>query len=264
MVGLPHPENPNCPLTARGFSNLSTGISYPGHSMFGGNAQFVARPEHYWLPLPEVVAPETAAAAMWSYSTAHRIVHERLALQRGDTVLITGITGGMGSATLDLARLAGARVIGITRSAEKAEFLRRRGVEHPIVAADAAAAPAIKDLTGGLGVDAAVEFTGNPKLARLCIDAMRPGGTLVTSGADWSGERFPVVDQDFVRLELTIRGIRGSQLADQRAVLDLLARKAIQPAIFAVMPLSTIARAHSLLENATITGRIVLDPWTEA
>jgi D-arabinose 1-dehydrogenase-like Zn-dependent alcohol dehydrogenase len=144
------------------------------------------------------------------------------------------------------------------------EFLRGIGVEHVIVGTDAAAVAEVKEITGGLGVDGAVEFTGNRALAQLCIAAMRPGGTLVTAGADWSGDPFPIMDQDFVRLELTIRGVRGSKLDDQRIVLDLLARAVITPAIFAVMPLSRVARAHELLEQSEVRGRIVLDPWQDA
>lgn len=264
VVGLPHPENPACPLAIRGLGNLSTGIQYPGHSMFGGNAQYVARPEHYWMKLPDGVAAEAAAAAMWAYATSHRILRDRLQARLNDVVLVTGASGGMGSATVDLAKAMGVAVIGHTRSADKAAYLKEIGVAHVVVGSDAQALAAIKDLTGGLGVDGAVEYTGNQQLARLCIEALRPGGTLVPVGADWSGERFPVVDQDFTRLELNIRGIRGSTLDDQRIVLDLLKRDIIRPSIFAVMPLSQIARAHQLLERSEIRGRIVLDPWRDA
>ncbi len=264
VVGLPHPENPACPLAVRGLGNLSTGISYPGHSMFGGNAQYVARPEHYFMPLPDEVAPEAAAAAMWSYATAHRILADRLAARLGDTILVTGASGGMGSATLDLARLMGVATIALTRSADKAAYLREIGATHVLVGPDAEAVAAIKEITGGLGADGAVEYTGNPQLARLAIDALRPGGTLVPVGADWSGERFPVIDQDFARLELNIRGIRGSTLDDQRIVLDLLGRGRIRPAVFAKLPLCEVARAHALLERSEIKGRIVLDPWADA
>jgi len=263
VVGLPHPENPNCPLTMRGLGNLSTGITYPGHSMFGGNAQYVARPEHYWMRLPDGVKPQLAAAAMWSYATSHRILADRLDARPNDVILVTGTSGGMGSALLDLAKLRGLRVIGVTRSPDKVAFLQSIGADQVVVAPREEAAAEVKDLTGGLGVDGAVEFTGNPALAKLCIDAMRPGGTLVTAGADWSGERFPVLDQDFVRLELTIRGIRGSKLDDQRVVLELLEQGRIRPALFAVMPLSQIARAHALLEQSEVRGRIVLDPWRD-
>jgi len=263
VVGLPHPENPDCPLAMRGLGNLSTGIGYPGHSMFGGNAQYVARPESYWMPLPDGVTPARAAAAMWSYATSHRILVDRLTARLNDCILVTGTSGGMGSALVDLARLMGVRVIGVTRSPAKVEFLRQIGVAHVVVGAGEGAAAEIKELTGGLGVDGAVEFTGNQALARLCLAAMRPGGTLVTAGADWSGEPFPIMDQDFVRLELTIRGIRGSKLDDQRIVLDLLARGEIKPSVFAVMPLSGIAHAHALLERSEVSGRIVLDPWLD-
>jgi putative oxidoreductase len=157
----------------------------------------------------------------------------------------------------------GVRVVGVTRSPAKAVFLKWMGADHVVVGPSAEAAAEIKAYTGGLGVDGAVEFTGNEALAQLCIEAMRPGGTLVTAGADWSGDRFPIRDQDFVRLELTIRGIRGSTLNDQRMVLELLERKSIRPAIFDVLPLSAVARAHDLLERSEVSGRIVLDPWKD-
>jgi NADPH:quinone reductase-like Zn-dependent oxidoreductase len=263
VVGLPHPENSECPLAQRGLGNLSTGIAYPGHSGFGGNAQYVARPEHFWMKLPDGVAPEVAAAAMWSYSTAHRVLAERLDVRKGDTILVTGTSGGMGSATVDLAKVFGLRVIGVTRTADKVPFLKQMGCDHVIVGSGENAAADIRALGSVLGIDGAVEYTGNPQLARLCLDVIRPGGTIVTAGADWSGERFPITDQDFVRLELNLKGIRGSTLADQRAVLDLLQRKAIRPAIHAVMPLSAVARAHELVERSELTGRIVLDPWQQ-
>jgi len=263
VVGLPHPENPHCPLAIRGLGNLSTDIAYPGHSGFGGNAQYVARPEHFWMKLPEGVAPETAAAAMWSYATSHRVLASRLAARANDIVLITGASGGMGSASVDLARVMGVRVIGVTRTTSKTEFLCRLGCEHVVVGADERAAAEIKALSGGLGVDGAVEYTGNQELAKLCLETIRPGGTIVTAGADWSGERFPILDQDFARLELNLKGIRGSTLNDQRIVLELLQRQAIRPAIHAVLPLSQIARAHEMLERSQVTGRIVLDPWQD-
>ena len=220
-------------------------------------------PEHYWMHLPDRVAPETAAAAMWSYSTSHRILTDRLAAaQRRHPGHRDVRRHGFG--TRRSCPIMGVRVIGVTRSPEKVAFLRAIGCDDVMVGAGDDTLETIGKITGGAGVDGAVEFTGNQALAKLCIAAMRPGGTLVTAGADWSGERFPILDQDFVRLELTIRGIRGSKLDDQRAVLDLLRRGLIKPAVFAVMPLSAIAKAHELLERSDVTGRIVLDPWRDA
>ena len=64
VVGLTSPANPLSPLTVRGLGNLSTDISIPGHTMFGSNAQFVARPESYWMSLPDDVDYATAAATL--------------------------------------------------------------------------------------------------------------------------------------------------------------------------------------------------------
>jgi NADPH:quinone reductase-like Zn-dependent oxidoreductase len=267
VVALPHPENPWCTEAIRGLGNLSTEIDLPAHTTFGGNAQFVALPEHYWLPLPDGVPPQSAAAAMWSYSTSHRILVDRLSSRLNDTVVIAGASGGMGSACVDLAVAMGVRVIGLTRDSEKSGYLERRGASVVLVvdpddaeSVDLAASD-IRRLTHGRGADGAIEFTGDRRLLRLCIDGIRLGGTIVPVGADWTGTPIPLTDQDLTRLELNIRGIRGSRLDDQRIVLELLARDAITPEIFDVMPLAQAAQAHLLLEAGQATGRIVLDPW---
>src|SRR5262249_20367767 len=108
VLGVTHPENPLSPSTMRGLGNLSGGLDLPGHSMFGGYAQFVARPESYWIKTRGDLDLDQAAAAMWPCATAHRIVVNRLALRPNDSVLITGASGGMGTATMQLAKLAGA------------------------------------------------------------------------------------------------------------------------------------------------------------
>jgi NADPH:quinone reductase-like Zn-dependent oxidoreductase len=262
VAGLPHPANPMSPMTMRGLGNLSTQIDYPGHTMFGGNAQYVARPESYWLPLPAGVEPSVAAAALWSYATAHRILAARIEVKLGDTIFVSGGSGGMGSATLDLARAMGIRVVTATRSAGKVAFLRALGACEVVLLPAAAAEHIRAATTGALGVDAAIEYTGEPEIQRLCIDVLRSGGTLVPVAGDLTTERFPITVQDCVRLEINLKGARGSNLNDQRIVLELLARGAITPAIHTVLPLSEIRRAHAMLESGEVTGRIILDPWS--
>jgi NADPH:quinone reductase-like Zn-dependent oxidoreductase len=261
VVGLTSPANMLSPLAIRGYGNLSTGIDVPGHTMFGSNAQFVARPEHYWLRLPQGVDPNAAAAALWSYGTAHHILADRVGARLGDTVLVTGGSGGMGSATIDLARAMGLEIVTITRDASKLQFLRDLGARD-IIVLPADAESAIRDATpDALGVDAAVEYTGNEAMQRLCISVLRPGGTFVPVGGDLGAGPLPITVGDCVRLELNIHGVRGSTLNDQRIILELLAQKKIAPAIHAVMPLSEIQAAHTILESGKVTGRVILDPW---
>ncbi|WP_322013650.1 zinc-binding alcohol dehydrogenase family protein [Paraburkholderia sp. J12] len=261
VVGLVHPANPLSPMTLRGLSNLSTDVDYPGHTSFGGNAQFVARPQSCWLPLPEGVSPQLAAAAMWSYATSHRILNDRLQARAGDCVLVVGGSGGMGSATLDLARLMGVRTVAVTRSPAKTAFLKERGAAHVFIVPGEQAAAQIRAVGDTLGLDGAVDYSGDPDMLRLGVDVLRPGGTLVPVAGEGVRSPMPITASDCVRLELNIRGARASTLHDQRTVLRLLAQGAIHPAIHAVMPLSEGRAAQALLERGDVAGRIVLDPW---
>jgi NADPH:quinone reductase-like Zn-dependent oxidoreductase len=261
VVGLVHPANPMSPMTIRGLSNLSTEIDYPGHTMFGGNAQYVARPESYWLPLPDGVPEPLAAAAMWSYATSHRILNERLQARVGDTVLVVGGSGGMGSATLDLARLMGVHTVAVTRSERKLDFLRSLGASHVMIVPGDNVAAEIRAAGDTLGLDGAVDYSGDPVMQRLGVDVLRPGGTLVPVAGEGSSNPMPITSGDCVRLELNIRGARASTLHDQRTVLKLLAQGAIRPAIHSVMPLSEVRAAQQLLDSGEVSGRIVLDPW---
>ena len=263
VVGLTSPANSMSPMTMMGLGNLSTHIDIPGHTMFGSNAQFVSRPESYFLPLPENVSMVDAAAAIWAYGTSHRALVDRLQARLGETILIVGASGGMGSATLDLAVGMGLRTIVTTRSAAKGDFLRKRGAaEVAILTETDNAAETIRRLGGGdMGLDLAIDFSGDPIMQRLCIDVLRPGGRMVIGAGENPKERAPVSVNDFIRLELSIGGVRGSNISDQLAIVKLLVQGKIKPAVAKVMNLSEIATAHEMLAANTVNGRIVLEPW---
>ena len=118
--------------------------------------------------------------ALWPFLSSHRVVRDRLKVRVGDTVLITGASGGMGQA-LQLARLAGARVIATTRHGGKAATLRDLGADEVVCTADADRARAEVLATTGDGVDHAVDYTGNPELLRWLVGVIRLGGTLVVT-----------------------------------------------------------------------------------
>jgi NADPH:quinone reductase-like Zn-dependent oxidoreductase len=247
VVGLVHP------VSAAGES------LYPGHVTFGGNAQFVARPEAHWLKLPKSVEPAEAAAAMWSYATSHRILLDRIKARLGETLFVVGGSGGMGSALVDLARIMGMRTVAVTRAADKAAFLSEIGATTVVVLPKDAAA--VRAEAAPQGCDHAIDCSGDPAMIRLCVDMLRRGGTLVPVASEGPPAPLPVTVADCTRLELTICGARASTLENQRAVLALLAERRIRPAIHAVMPLSELRLAHQRLEAGGVMGRIVLDPW---
>jgi NADPH:quinone reductase-like Zn-dependent oxidoreductase len=260
VVGLVHPENPLSINAIRGLGNLSTGVDLPGHTMFGGYAQFVARPESFWIRIGPQLGCDQAAAAMWACATAHHIVAGRLNVRMNDHVLITGASGGMGTATLRMAKLAGASVIATTRYAEKTQKLEREGADLVVDTTRPDAAAVIRDFTRGDGVDGAVEYTGAQSLMRLCIDSMRHGGTFCPVGGELTEVPLRVVD--LVSRELNVHGVRASTRNDQRIVAELLDKGRITMPIHAVLPLARVAEAHAMLENGKdLVGRIVLRPW---
>ncbi|MGV9674009.1 quinone oxidoreductase family protein [Nocardia sp. NPDC003482] len=263
VVGVVHPENPRAEETYRGLGNLSTGIDIPGHAGLGSYAQYLVRDQYLWLPLPEHVDLEQAAVTLWPYATSHRVVRDRLNVALGQTVLVCGASGGMGEATIRLARLAGARVAATTRHPEKAAALHALGAEEVVVTDDLeAAVRRVREWSGGRGVDHAVDYTGNAELFRFAVDSLALGGRICpAAGAQRGGGAFPLSMHDFTRLEMTAVGVRGARHQDALIVLDLLARGLIGITVAARFPLSRAADAHTLLETATdLVGRVVLYP----
>ena len=94
VIGVTHPEDPDSPETARGLGNLSRNLAIPGHQAFGSYAQYLVRDEAMWLPLPDGADYEQSGVALWPFSSSHRVVHDRLKVRQGDTVLIAGASGG--------------------------------------------------------------------------------------------------------------------------------------------------------------------------
>ena len=262
VIAVTHPEDPQSVETARGLGNLSRNIAVPGHQAFGSYAQYLVRQEHMWLPLPEGVDYEQAGVALWPFSTSHRVVRDRLGVRLGDTVLIAGASGGMGLATMQLSKLAGARVIATTRHTAKATILRELGADATVVTDDAEHARAeVRALTGGEGVVHAVDYTGSPEVLRFFGSVMRLGGSIIVS-SEQGRDPMPFTAAELIRLELNLLGIRGARVNDMLTVLKLLGEGRIHTRIAARFPLARVGEAHELLTNAPdLVGRIAVLPW---
>lgn len=262
VIGLVHPDNPLSTVAMRGLGNLSTGVDLSGHTMFGGYAQFVARPESYWIKTADSLSPDQAASAMWACATAHHVLVGRLHAGINDSVLVTGASGGMGTATMLLAKLAGCTVIATTRFADKVGALKKLGADLVVDVNSDRASQVIRAFTRDEGVDCAVEYTGEIPLMRLCIDSMRLGGTFCPVGGEM--KELPLRVVDLVSKELNVHGVRASTRNDQRIVVELLEKGQIKMPIHAVLPLSQVGKAHRMLEDSnSLIGRIVLHPWDD-
>ena len=262
VVGVTHVEDLDSLEAARGLGNLSRNVCVPGHQAPGGYARYLVRDEGMWLPLPGSVDFEQASVLLWAFSTAHRVVRNRLGVKPGDDLLVTGASGGMGQATVQLAKLAGARVIVTTRHANKTATLRELGADAVVVTADPDKARVeVLAMTDGQGVDHVVEYTGSRELLLFGKDVLRLGGRFVITTEQGDGP-VPFTAADFLRLELNLLGIRGGRRIDMLTVVKLLGEGRIRTRIAARFPLTQVGKAHEMLETSTdLVGRIVLLPW---
>ena len=142
-------------------SGFEEGDRVAAFPFLGGFAEVVAAPPTHVFPLPERVTFEQGAALPMNYLTCHFALRERGHLREGETVLVHGAAGGIGTAALQLARAWGARTIAVVSTDDKAEVARGAGADD-VVLADGFRA-AVTDLTGGRGADVVVDPVGGDR-----------------------------------------------------------------------------------------------------
>ena len=168
-VQLPHPPCRNCALCVRGLENLCIDTAYPGHQVFGGYAQYVVRRQDAILPIPDGVDFETAQPPCGP--TPPRSTVRGRHCRSGDTVVITGASGGMAIACAQLAKLSGATVIGTTTKPDRDEALRKLGYDHIVHSTDPRLPAQVRELTRGLGADAVWDCVGGNDFFQLPFPA---------------------------------------------------------------------------------------------
>ena len=194
--------------------------------LFGGWAEAIyLEPGVSIAKLPEAVPPETYISGGCGLITAVHAV-DRAALTLGDTVLVQG-TGAVGLSTIALAKLAGAtRVIAFGAPADRLALASAMGADHAIdvqTTGVSERAQIVRDLTGGLGVDVAIEAAGSARAVEEALDLIRDGGRYVIAGhyTD-AGPSAINVHQQINRKHLEIRGCWGSEVAHFVRALRLL------------------------------------------
>jgi NADPH:quinone reductase-like Zn-dependent oxidoreductase len=218
----------------------------------GTFAQYVAVPLENVYPKPEHLSMEEAAALPLAGLTAYRAVFTRGALQRGETVLITGVGGGVQTFVLLFAKRAGAHAIVTSSNDAKLERARALGAD---LAINYVAEPNWQKLLRSTGpVDLVVDSSGGETL-RKALDAIRPGGRIVVYGgtnAEATIKLFPLFWK-----HVTILGTSMGSPQDFQAMLELF-RDGLRPVVDRVFPLTDASASFERLANADQFGKIVL------
>ena len=248
-----------CELCLAGRDNLCVKEGYFGLDIPGGYAEYVAVPIANLNALPSHVRFEDAAAAQIAFGTAWHVLINRGGLQAGQTVLIQAAGSGIGSAAVQVAKLAGAAMIIATASSEKKlEQAKALGATHLINYRKENFAEKVMALTGGRGVDVVMEHIGGEVFTES-LKCLARGAIIVTVGAH-AGEvvQFDIIP--FFRKELRLAGSKNASVLELRKVMGLVAEGKLKPIIHKALPLSQAAEAHRVVDSRDFFGKVILLP----
>jgi len=223
----------------------------------GTYAELVALPVEQLFPKPAGWSWGEAAALPLAGLTAYRALFARGRVRARETVLVLGAGGGVATMAIGLAAMAGARVLVTTSTPQKLEAARALGADAGVLYTSDGWPGAIRELTGGVGVDLVIDSVGSTWPDSLA--ALRDGGRLVTFGATGSAD----VHVDVRRFYFAQHTILGTTMGSPRDFAGLLqlitANPSWRPLVDTVLPLDQAAEAHERLARREHTGKLVLE-----
>jgi len=232
----------------------------------GGYAEYCTAPAPQCLPIPRGLAVVAAAAIPETFFTVWTNVFERGRLQAGESILVHGGSSGIGTTAIQLARARGARVAATAGSADKCAACAALGAERAINYREEDFVAAVREWTGGRGVDVVLDMVGGDYFARN-VDALAVEGRLVEI-ATLQGVKAELNIQTIMQRRLTITGstLRARPVADKGAIAravrqhvwPLLEAGTVKPIVHATFPLREAAEAHRVMESSSHIGKLVL------
>lgn len=252
-----------------GVSGFHVGQRVAALTVHGGFSERLVRKAAHFVPIPDAVSDVEAAAVILNYVSAWQMIHRVAKVQSGESALVTAAAGGVGTALLQLLRLADVRTYGAA-STRKHQLVAKLGAT-PIDYRSGPIDRLVRAQESG-GVDAAFDALGGANIGK-CIRAVKRGGAVVGYGfmaADsrlakarmffdvFAGSRLAGRRGSFYGISLRYRKDRKPFLEDLPKIFALVARGNIAPVIAAVFPLAEARQALELLATGTVEGKIVL------
>ena len=245
-----------CHLCRSGRENVCTsGPGFYGEDIPGGYGSHVIASARNAVKLPESIPLEVACTLSCAIGTGLHALR-RADLDLGDTVVVTGASGGVGLHTVKLARLAGLRVIAVSSSDAKADRLKEAGADEVVIVPDLKFHRQVRELTDGIGCHGVIEIAGRPTF-ESSVRALRGGGRMVVVGNVDPGAVLFNPAMAILR-ELDFVGSAHATLSDLRQVVSLVASGRIAPEIAGMLPVEEAAEAHRRMAARATSGRMVL------
>jgi NADPH:quinone reductase-like Zn-dependent oxidoreductase len=220
--------------------------------------EFVALPARHVFPLPRGVDPIRAAAVPLVFLTAWGMLMTRAKLRPGETALVLGGAGGVGSAAIQIAKQHGARVIATAGSESKRALARELGADATVDSTKDGWDKDVKKLTDGRGCDVVVEHVG-PATWDASMRCLARLGRLVTCGGTTGAKVSVTLPHLFIK-NLSILGSTMGPRSALRTIFEHVAAGRYRPVVDSTLPLGRAREAHERLEARGVSGKIVLIP----
>lgn len=243
---------------------VTPGTRVAAFCMLGGFAQVAVAPEHLCFEVPDVLDDAQAAALVLNYHTAYYALKLRGRLREGETVLVHGAAGGVGTATLQVANGLGARTIAVVSSDQKERVARGAGADE-VLRVDGPWKDQARELSSG-GVDVVLDPVGGERFTDS-LRSLREGGRVVVVG--FTAGSIPEVKVNRLLLgntEIVGAGWGAATLARPglshqigEAITRLIESGFVRPVVGARFPLEHAAEALQLIDGRGATGKVVLD-----
>ena len=250
-----------------GVTRVAVGQHVIGFVMWGAFAEQALVAQDQLVPMPEGMPFDVASAFLMTYGTCYHALQDRARLRPGETVLVLGAAGGIGIASIEIAKALGATVIAAASSADKLALCRERGADMTIDYHAEELRARLKELTGGRGVDVVVDPVGG----RFTEPALR--------SMAWRG-RYLVVgftDGEIPRVPLNLPLLKGCSIvgvfwgdflkrepvqgeSDLAALFELYRKKMIAPLVSARYDLDHAGQAIEALMQRRVRGKVVVTP----
>lgn len=227
-----------------------------GEQIWGAHAEYVVVEGKTLERVPDGVDGALVACAGSGYNTAWRMLVTAARVQPGETVLILGASGGVGTAGIQIAKLAGCRVIAVVGGAWKAARATEIGADYAIDHTQEDFLAAARRITGGRGVDVVLDPIG-AETWRRSINALRMFGRMAICGAT-SGDNPDISIRELYQSHRQILGAPKGNRTDFTNVLRCICDGRLAPVIHARLPLTGIQRGLHMLQDRAFFGKVVL------
>ncbi len=259
VVVLPSITCMQCEYCLAGNDNLCKNAKMLGITVNGCYAEYVKVPQRNLLLMNDALSYEEAASVPVAFGTAYRVLMSLAKIKPGETVLIQAAGSGVGTAAIQIAKLAGAKVIAAAGNDEKLDKAKELGADLLVnYYRNQNFDEEIKYLTNGKGVDAVIEQVGGDILLKS-LNCLKRGGRIVVLGAT-AGNKVEIDVQHFYRNNLTMLGTSGMTQEEIRNVFGHVKKGKLKPVIDRVFSLKDASLAHKYMEERKNFGKIVLKP----